>query len=175
MRKTLFDIGSELLALDAVLEELPGGELSPEAEAALAKWMDTLGDEEAAKLDAYLAYLNQLGMEQDRAREESRNWAYRANVRTNRIEWLKANLKLHLERTGREKVMTASGRVVAIQSNGGAAPLVLDPNLNVDEIDQSFVKVVKSVDHAAVRKAIEAGADLPWARLDGRGTHLRVR
>lgn len=175
MRKTLFEIGSELLALDAFLDEVaPGGEIPPEAEEKLTAWMATLAADEGAKLDAYVNLVRQLEMEADAAQKMVSAWKAKVVAKSARALWLVNNLRLHLERTNRRKVETAAGVTIAVRANGGAAPVVVDPNVNFLDIPERFVKIERRVDVAAVRAALEAGEDLAFARLDGRGSHVRI-
>ena len=70
---------------------------------------------------------------------------------------------------------------LAVQKNGGVVPLTTEfDTLDADTIatfgiEARFYKVGYSMDNAAIRAALEAGEDLPWARLGVRGTSLRIR
>jgi Siphovirus Gp157 len=91
------------------------------------------------------------------------------------VSRLKARLKDYLECTDRTKAVTSSGKMFAIQKNGGASPLVVAEDLDLSTLDQRFVRTVASLDTSAVRAAIAAGEDVPFASLGETGSHLRIR
>lgn len=172
---TLFSIGADLLALNDLCDELPGGEMSPEAEAAFDAWAAKLAEDEATKLDGYCGLIRSLEGEAAVARSEAEQYLARAAARENRVKWLKARMKLHLESTGRTKAVTATGRTVAIQANGGKVPVWIDPAVVPADLPAPFQRVRVEVDTEAIRANLESGHELSFARLEPRGTHLRVR
>jgi hypothetical protein len=173
--RSLYTISEEFLHLNEVLETFEGGEIPPEAELRLASWMDSLGSEEAQKLDAVVSYLRQLAMEEVAAKAEAEQWAKRARVRANRQDWLKKRLKEHLEITRRTKTETASGITLAIQKNGGKQALILAESLDPAKMPDNLVIVRREPDKEAIYAALEAGEKLDFATLAERGTHLRIR
>lgn len=170
---TLFEIGDELRALDALLDEVQGDISDPEAERAIEDWFAELGNTEAAKLDGYLLLMRQWEMESIAAKAEAERFATAAKVRENRIERLKGRLLNHLIGTNRTKVQTAAGRTIRMQKNG-TKPLVFDIDATVDNVPEQFVRVRKELDKAAVGKAITAGEDIQFARFEEAGFHLRI-
>ncbi len=179
MPRPLFDITQDLVQLNDLLDDIEGdtsrwGEMEP----AITAWMDGLAVEEDTKLDSYVHLVKQLEMEAAAAKAEAEQYAMKARTRENRAKWLKERLKLHLEATGRTKVETRAKRVIAIQKNGGKAPLVLDANVELDVLALSrpaLVKTTLSLNTEAVREALEEGEKLDFAFLSPVGTHLRIR
>lgn len=172
----LYQITDDLIRLNDLLEELEGdlsrcGEMEP----AVTAWLEQLEHDQAAKLDSYVGLLRTLEMEAAAARAEKEQWAAKERSRTARAEYLKARLLRHLEATGQAKVTTASGRVVSVVKNGGVAPMEIRPDVTVDALPSRFVRVVREVDKAAVRAALEAGESLGFAELLPRGTGLRIK
>lgn len=175
MRKTLFEIGTDLIALDEFLDEnFVGGEIPGAAAEMLEAWFGGLAAAEGEKLDAYVNLIRQLEFEARAAEAEARAWSQKADARDARKNWLKRRLQEHLERTGRAKAETASGRVVALQPNGGAVPVELAADAE-EVAPPEFVRIVRSIDKEAVRKVLEDGVELPFAKLGERGRHLRIR
>jgi hypothetical protein len=174
MPRPLYSIGSDLIALNDLLDST-GGEITPDAEAELTAWMDSLAQEESAKLDSYVNLIRQNEMEASACQAEAEEWAKRAQVRDNRVKWLKARLKLHLEATGRTKVQTETGRVVAIQANGGVTPLILVEGIEPRQLPPEFVHVTVAADPVKIRAALNAGLELAFAHYGERGSHLRIR
>jgi len=175
MARTLFAISDDLLALNDLLEQLDGDVTNPEVDAAVTKWFAELANDESKKLDGYAGYIKQMEMESVAAKAESEQWAAKARTRDNRVKWLKERVKVYLELTGRTKATTETGRVFAIQNNGGVVPLIINEGTDPRSIEPQFQKVTYSFDSEAIREAIADGKELPWAHLDKRGTHLRLK
>ncbi len=70
---------------------------------------------------------------------------------------------------------------LAIQKNGGVLPLTTDfealdaDTISLFGIEPRFYRTTYSLDNPAIRAALEAGEDLPWARLGARGTQLKIK
>jgi len=175
MTRAIFSIGADLLALNDLLDETGGELTTPEADTAVSAWLAELHTEQAAKLDGYVGLIRTLEMEASAATAEAEQYAKKAGTRTNRVKWLKRRMKDHLEATGQLKATTVTGRVLAIQKNGGVFPLDLAETLRPDDLEERFRKVTVTIDTDAVRKALETGEAVPGACLRERGTHLRIR
>lgn len=179
MSRPLFAITDDLIRLNDLLDEIEGdmnrlGEMEP----AITEFMDSLSGEESSKLDAYVNLIRQLESEAAVAKAEAEQYAKKGRTREARAQWLKDRLKMHMERTGRVKIETEHGRTVAIQKNGGSAPLVIDPAADIECIATTrpeFVRVVKELNKDQIRKAIEAGESFGFAMIGERGTSLRIR
>lgn len=171
MKRTLFDIGEELLRIHELVDdfEIDG----PDTE--LNLWFETIAQEEELKLDAYCSLILQLTMEQHAAKVEANGWLQKAQRRERRVKWLKMRLMQHLLTTGRTKALTASGRKVTVQNDGGAQPLVIDEEVNPRDFP-TLNRVTVEWDKEKVRKELEANGDvLHFAKLAPRGQHLRIR
>jgi Siphovirus Gp157 len=166
---TLFQIGADLISAYETIDDL-GGELPPELES----WFDQLATDEAGKLDSYVGLIRQADAESAAAMEEMERWKMRAQARKNLASKLKERIKQHLELTNRTKAETATGRVLAVQKNGGKQPLVVDW-LPLEELPERFKKVTITEDREKIADALAAGEELPFARLEPRGTHLRIK
>lgn len=172
---SLFEIGSDLQALDDLLDENGGDITDPAVEAAVSEWFAKASEDEAEKLEAYVGLIRQLSAEVATAKAEADLFRGKAKAREGRIDFLKRRLREHLERTGRTKATTAAGRTLSIQSNGGAVPVRLAFAIDLADVPERFVKVTKAIDVDAVRKALEIGEVLPFASLGERETHLRIK
>ena len=62
-----------------------------------------------------------------------------------------------------------------IQKNGGKAPLVLSDDFNIMEIPEAFQLWDVKPNNEAIRKALETGEELSFARLGERGESLRLK
>lgn len=171
MASTLYDLTTDSLRLMEALEQCEGGEVPPETEA----FLDENATDIAQKLDAYLAVIHTLDMEAVRAKAERDQWEAKRKAREKSIEHLKANLKLFLERTGQTKATTASGRVIALQAAGGQQAMQVDECLDLDAVFPAWVQTVRCLNREEVRKYLEEGHELVYARLLPRSQTIRIR
>lgn len=171
---TLFDIGEELRALNELLEERDGDVSDPAVEQAIDQWFTEFVGAESAKADAYVGYIRTLEGEIAVANAEIEQFRMKAQSRAKRVTWLKDRLKLYMELTGKTKIPTAAGRVVAIQSNGGNQPIKL--NLLPHELPAEFLRVTVEPDLDKIRESLLAGGEATkFATLEPRGSHIRIR
>lgn len=171
-RRTLFDIGADLLALDQLLDDLDGDVTDASVEAAVTAWTAELAADESRKLDNVVGYLRQLDMEEAAARAQAEQWQQKARSRAGRAAWMKELVRRHLLASGRTRAATETGHTVSVVGNGGKVPLDLSP-VDPDALPDRFTRRV--LDPEAVRAALEAGEELPFARLGERGSHVRVK
>lgn len=171
---TLFDIGADLLALNELCEELPGGEMTPEAEAAFDAWAKSLAADEGKKLDGYCGLIRTLEGEAAVAKSEAEEYAMRARTRENKVKWLKRRMMDYLAVTGRTKVQTATSRTIAVQANGGKLPLTM-LEADVSKLPTAYQRVKVEPDTEGIRAVLEGGGELPFAKLEPRGSLLRIR
>jgi hypothetical protein len=164
---TLFEIGDDLKAMLNMIQD------DGEIDTALSEWMDRLAEQEAEKLDAYVGLIRILEGEEAVAKAEAEQYTLKAKARANKVKQLKERIKDHLIDTQRDKVTTATGRVLKIQANGGAATVEIDP-IPLKDVPFEFVKVVREIDREAVREALSKGEELTFARMLKKGCHIRI-
>ena len=181
--KTLYQLTSEMVALNDILESEEDLFRTDEANLAFARWAQSLAEEEGAKLDAYLDYIRHLEMEATAAKAEVDQWSMKHRSRVARIAWLKDMLKRHLELTGVTDKTTARGRTIAITGNGGNEPIEVDQEAILNLSDEELLRLARSgvvviqpmVNKDRVREMLKSGQEVPFAKLTQRGTHLRIR
>lgn len=170
--RPLYHLGQDLLALADLLDACEGGEIPPELDAYFA----ALQDEQAAKLDNVLAFIAEKDMRAAAAKAEADQWQERARRERRAAEMVRQRLHLFLVATGQPKAVTAAGKTVSVQANGGAVPLVIDPaEPHGNHPLYAVAKTLWAWDTDAIRADLAAGKDLPFARQGERGTHLRIR
>jgi hypothetical protein len=174
MKRTLYDIGDDIRALMDLMDE-QGPELAPEVDAALSIWFAELESDEARKLDGCTGMIRQWEMEAAACRAEADQWSMKARHREGNISRMKDRLKGYIEASGRKKVETASGRVLAVQANGGKVPVILAEPLDPAILPDHLAITRRIPDTDAIRAALESGEPLAFAHLAARGSHLRVR
>lgn len=193
--RTLWEIGSDLEALEALLTEVGGDVSEEEAEAAIDAWLAETSEAEAQKLDRYGALIRSLEARAEIQEAESARLLERARVNRNAVSRLKDRLLMHLDRTGRTK---AEGYLYAftVANNGGKLPLLTDDvdpmqvaprfrraslvldaptDETLDALREQCRRLDVMLDGEAIRAALDAGEDVPFARYGERGRHLRIR
>jgi hypothetical protein len=166
--KTLFEIGEELAGL---MEKIPeDGEISPELEAFFAEAQEA----EGKKLDGYINVIRLLTGEAATAKAEADAYAAIAKARQARVDQLKSRLKVYLETTGRDKVTTATGRMIRIQKNGGKTPLIRDDAVDVSQLPEDVIIVERKPNEERIREYLAAGIPIPFFHLGEVGKHLRI-
>lgn len=171
----LWEIAADVLALDALLDEVDGDVSDPQVEAAWLAMQADLQTEESRKLDGYANYVRSLEMEATAARAEAELYLTRAKSRENRVAWIKSRIKDYLILTNRKSIKTETGRTIAVQVNGGVQALELVENLDPATLPNEFVIVRRVPDTDAIRRHVTEIGALPFACLKPRGTSLRIR
>lgn len=174
MNRSLYEIGADLDALAALLDEVGGDVTEAEAEAAIDQWLQETGEAVKDKLDRYAALLRELSARAAARAEESARLAALAAVDENNAARLKARVLAFLQERGVDRVETARFRLT-VCANGGRAPLRL--LVPPSDIPSAWTEQVVSLRPRteAIRAELEAGILLPFATLEPRGFHLRVR
>jgi hypothetical protein len=178
-RRTLRDIGADLIAIDNLIEETGGEIVSPEADAALTAWMTANMAEESKKMEGYFWYVRALETEAAVLKAEADQLARQAKARAARVEWLLKAVFRHIKATGRTEIVTEKGHAFKVTKNGGNPPLKLAEDIDPETLEERFlvpvVPVRRKVDADAVRAALNAGEVLAWASIEKPGEHLRVK
>lgn len=171
---TLYEIGQDMEALEALLLETGGDVTEEEAEAAIDAFLSENADALAEKLDGYGAVIR--GMENDAAfcREEAARLIERATVRENNVKRMKDRLRWFFDAHNIPKIETPRFRF-SLVNNGGKAPVsvVIPPEALPEPYRVERVSYSANTD--AIREALENGEALDFAVLGERGKHVRVR
>jgi hypothetical protein len=174
MTRTLFAISDDMLALDELLDEMGGDVSDEETEAAINNWFENLGEERDKKLDNYAAFIRELEARIEARKSEAQRLAALVITDTNRMLALKRRLKWFFEYHDLSPIQTARFRL-SLAGNGGKAPLILDPDLTPDSLPEEYRKVSVTPDTDKIRAALDAGAELDFARLGERGKSIRIK
>lgn len=95
----------------------------------------------------------------------------RRRLETN-IESLKSRMFDSMKVTGKTKIK-GSVFTLAIQKNGGKAPVVLD--VDVEELPDELVRVKEEADIEAIRDYLENNPECKYAHIGDRGESLRIK
>lgn len=166
---TLYEITDDLLALDALLDEVGGDITDERAAAAVDEWMADLQANLDRKIDGYCSLIQNIDALANAASAEAKRLADLARVRSNKVNGLKDRLKFALETLRMKKVQTARFQV-SVCGNGGLAPLDIH-----GPVPEHYIKHIPQVDNDSIRADLESGKSLDFAVLMNRGTHLRIK
>lgn len=165
MSDTLFDLTGEYLqALDVLTD--------PEIdEQVVSDTLEGLLGAIEVKSEGYIAVLNRLDMELTACRKHEQEWKARKQIRENAIKRLKKALTDTM--VAIDKTEIAAGDVkIKLVNNGGLLPLIVDEDA---EIPDRFKKIIYETDNSLIRKALDNGEDLPFARYGERGKGIRIK
>lgn len=165
MSDTLFDLTGEYLqALDVLTD--------PEIdEQVVSDTLEGLLGAIEVKSEGYIAVLNRLDMELTACKKHEQEWKARKQIRENAIKRLKKALTDTM--VAIEKTEIAAGDVkIKLVNNGGLLPLIVDEDA---EIPDRFKKIIYETDNSLIRKALDNGEDLPFARYGERGKGIRIK
>lgn len=153
--------------MDEETGEIPANEeLDAQAEA--------LGLAIDAKIDGVARMIRNWTSDAEAWRNEEKRFSDKRRAAENRIKHIKLYAKSCLEGAGLDKLKT-SLFTVAIQKNGGVAPLNLCVDLDPKTLPERFQKITVEANSPAIREALESGEKLEFAELGERGTSLRIR
>jgi hypothetical protein len=124
------------------------------------------------KINRYVAFMREREARAKIRREEAARLAELARVDERKVDRLKSRLLAWMEGSGITKFETAHYKL-SVSQNGGVVPLTI--TVDPEDLPKAFQKVEVKADTDALRKALEAGLDVPGASLGVRGTHLRIR
>ena len=103
---------------------------------------------------------------------EAKRMQDRANVALNSAKRAKEYLRENMESCGMQSLETERFRITRCK-NGGKSPL----DLIDDQVptDYRVEKTVSTVDTERIRKELESGSVLKFARFSDRGEHLKIK
>ena len=123
------------------------------------------------KAAGLVGIMNRLDMEIDACEKHKKEWDNRLRVRKNAKERIKARIIQAMQEMGTTEL--AAGDVkFKLQNAGGQLPLIIDEGATVPE---KFTKITIENDNALIRKALENGEQLDFARFGERSKVLKIK
>jgi hypothetical protein len=171
-KPSLFRIGLDLAALDALLEEAGEGADERDLET-VAAFAAELAANLDTKLTGCVAWVKEQEALAKVARDEARRLTDVAAKREAAVKRLKGMILEILQAQGLKRIDTPLG-AVRVQANGGTAPVVLDPCLVVSTLPPSCVRTVVEPVKEEIRKRLEAGEVIAGCSLGDRGASVRI-
>lgn len=172
--QTLYEIHSDLAALEDLLLETGGDVTDADTEAAIDAWLSETGEAVAAKLDRYAALIREMEERSESRKVEADRLSQLASADANAAKRLKDRLHWFCTEHGLTKVDTARFRI-SVAGNGGKTPIRLSVEPDALPVAYRIETVVRKADMEAIREALEAGESLSFAEMLPRGSHLRIR
>lgn len=164
---TLYDIDASLEELEALLVA-SGGEITPEMEEAYADLFAITRE----KLDAYAALIAEMEARAEVRTAEAKRLSVLAGRDHKAAARLRERMLWFFQQHGLKKEETARF-TITLARHGGKAPLVIE--VAPEDLPQQYQRVNIAPDTEAIRRALEAGQALPYARLGERGHSIRIR
>lgn len=174
---SLLGLSEDALALAALLDEHAEahcGDIT-DIEAQIDQWASELGLATDAKLEAICRLVLEAEARAGaRAIEASRLTAYAAHD-MGRARRLRDYVQRCAQLAGWKR-HSAGTYQVSIVRNGGKAPLLLDSS-DPQSFPAQYRRRIEEIelDREAIRAALEAGREVPGARLGERGSRLAIR
>ena len=131
--------------------------------------MDVLTADLENKSSGYVAVIQQLQMEQDKADELAKEFTAKRDARKNAIKRMKERLIMAMDALG-TKELPAGNFTIKIQGNGGQQPLKI-----TGDVPENFNKVIVEPDNDKIREALKEGKELDFAHLEPRGRHITIK
>jgi hypothetical protein len=157
MNRTLFDISDDLIALEQILDEVGGDVSDAEAEHAVDKWLEGLGEERDRKLESYAWLIKRLEGDADILKAEMDRLRLRKQTAENKARRLKERLEMFMKITGDERIQTERF-TFSLQKPGGKPKVELGFYFqdHPEELPEGLRRVKFEPDLEAIRERLEA-------------------
>lgn len=141
----------------------------PEDEQLFLDTLEGLDFELELKADDYAAVIAEFTAHADKVQKEIDRLTGMKKAAENSVKRMKERLLKAMQETGKDKIKTDL-HTFSIQKNGGKQALDI-----FGDVPDEYLKVVYEKDADKIREDLQAGKELPFARLLERGVHLRIR
>lgn len=139
-----------------------------QAEQVFIDTLESLKGELDKKSEGYVAVINRLSAEMDKADEISKNYAAIKKSRENHIRRMKDILMYAMDTLGVNE-MPAGDLTIKIKKNGGLQPLKI-----TGEVPENMTKVTIDNDNDKIRAYLK-DHECDWAHLEERGRHIEIK
>ena len=162
---TLYELKDEYKQL---LEMLEDPDIDPQV---IADTMEAVSGELDVKCDSYVVIIKKLEAQVEMIDTELIRLEKNKTALTGNIKRMKSSVLDAIQLTGQRKMETDHFKL-SIVKNGGKQPMEVD---EIEKIPQAYISMKPVADTEKIRKELEAGAELEFARLKPRGEHLGIR
>ena len=165
---TLYDLNVQF---QTILEMAEDTELDPQL---IADTLEGLEGEVEDKLDSYGIVMNELLMDVEKIDVELKRLTDTKKRINRNIDRMKEAVKASMILMGKKKVQ-GNHFTWQIQKNGGKAPLIIDEDIPAISLPEEYQLWDVKPNKEVIRQDLEAGKELPYARLGERGESLRLK
>ena len=165
---TLYDLNVQM---QTILEMAEDDELDPQL---IADTLEGLEGEVEDKLDSYGIVMNELLMDVEKIDVELKRLTDTKKRINRNIDRMKEAVKTSMILMDKRKVQ-GNHFTWQIQKNGGKAPLIIDEDMPAISLPEEYQLWDVKPNKEVIRQDLEAGKELPYARLGERGESLRLK
>lgn len=115
--------------------------------------------------------LDRMDMEIEACKKHKDEWASAEKIRKNRKARFVDMIKATMVMLGKDEI-EAGDVTIKLQNAGGKAPLIIDEGATVPE---RFTKITIENDNDLIRKALDSGEELDFARYGQRSKVLKIK
>jgi hypothetical protein len=176
MKRTLYEIGENMIALVGLLMETGGDVTDQEAENAIDQWLAETQSDLENKADSICCLIREFEARAEAREQEAKRLLALAATDTNQAKRLKERLKRFFDQHEIKKLETDRFKLW-IQANGGAVPLIIPDQWEREPASapEAFQRRVIQLDKEAIREAIRNDEEAFGAALGERGHQLRMK
>jgi hypothetical protein len=135
--------------------------------------LNTLQMERDIKIRNVGLWYKQVKADVKALKDEEDSFKKRRQAAENRLEGIKGWLEFALA----GETFETEDKAVTIKTvkNGGLMPILFNEDVKPEDVPEEFTKIEYSYDNDAIRKALDAGELLGFAKYGERGTHLMIK
>jgi hypothetical protein len=171
MTSSIFKLGQDEQALHDLLIEVGGDVTDATVEAAINAWMAEIDANRQAVFERTGAVIRRLAADAKVAEEEAKRLRELQRVRENGVERLKGRLLEYMQNANVKRVDTPTC-VFTRQKNSQPG---LDITIAAEALPPRFKRVSVEADKIEIRRALQAGEDVPGCNLLEAGEHIRIK
>ena len=176
MNETLYEITRDLVLLNDLdvleptngTEEQEGGPEEARLEQ-IREVLDNLNMKFVDKVTNIVKFVKNLQAQRDAVACEEKRLIERKKAIDNRIDWLKGYVKSSMQAAQSDKIKYALFTIYVGQSQPSVEVL------NLDEVDEQFIKIKKEVDKSKILELVKCTGVIPSGVNIVQGTHLVIR
>lgn len=173
---SVFALAGEFAALNDLLDGLDTAD-NADVVATIRQWVTELDGHAAVKLEGVGRFIDIQRAAADFDGQRAAALQERASKAKRKADRMKDAVVMLMQAAGIKGQFKTETYTFAVVGNGGPMPLDVDDvdPLVVAPTDPDLVVTTTTINKDAVRKRLEAGQSLPFARLLPRGQHLRIK
>ena len=164
---TLYELNVQM---QEILDMAESGEFDEEI---IANTLEGVEGEIEIKLDSYGVIIIELQADIEKIDQEIKRLTTKKKTISNSIDYLK---KMVMQTMGTLNTRKVKGDKFTwtIAKNGGKAPLIIDEDMPAISLPEEYQLWDVKPNKEVIRQDLEAGKELPYARLGERGESLRL-